>query len=180
MGNKGSLPLEAVDGFSTEEVSRLEKRFKKLDLDQNGTISAGEFLALPELKENPLVKRVVAIFDQDDNGEINFKEFVQGLAMFAAKTTDRAAKLKFLFSIYDLDGDGYISNSELFTVLKMMVGKNLKSAQLQQIVDKTILALDKDSDGVISYQEFEDIINKGSGCEEDDITTAISIEVPQI
>ena len=38
MGNKGSLPLEAVDGFSTEEVSRLEKRFKKLDLDQNGTI----------------------------------------------------------------------------------------------------------------------------------------------
>jgi len=181
MGNKNSLPLEAVDGFSGEEVARLEKRFRKLDLDHSGTISAGEFLSLPELKENPLVKRVVAIFDQDNNGEINFMEFVQGLAMFSVKSTEREKKLKFLFSIYDLDGDGYISNSELFTVLKMMVGRNLKPHQLQQIVDKTILALDKDEDGMIDFNEFSDIINNGPVYgDEDDITTALSIEVPRI
>ena len=45
--------------------------------------------------------------------------------------------------IYDMDGDGYISNGELFQVLKMMVGSNLKDTQLQQIVDKTILFADK-------------------------------------
>ena len=38
-----------------------------------------------------------------------------------------------------MDNDGYISNGELFQVLKMMVGNNLKDTQLQQIVDKTIL-----------------------------------------
>lgn len=38
-----------------------------------------------------------------------------------------------------MDRDGYISNGELFQVLKMMVGSNLKDTQLQQIVDKTIL-----------------------------------------
>ena len=42
-----------------------------------------------------------------------------------------------------MDGDGYISNGELFQVLKMMVGSNLKDTQLQQIVDKTILFADK-------------------------------------
>ena len=47
------------------------------------------------------------------------------------------------FRIYDMDGDGYISNGELFQVLKMMVGSNLKDTQLQQIVDKTILFADK-------------------------------------
>lgn len=58
------------------------------------------------------------------------------------------------FKIYDIDRDGYISNGELFQVLKMMVGNNLKDAQLQQIVDKTIIYSDKDGDGKISYEEF--------------------------
>ena len=40
------------------------------------------------------------------------------------------------FKIYDMDKDGFISNGELFQVLKMMVGSNLKDSQLQQIVDK--------------------------------------------
>ena len=48
------------------------------------------------------------------------------------------------FKVYDMDRDDYISNGELFLVLKMMVGNNLKDGQLQQIVDKTILEADKD------------------------------------
>ena len=53
-----------------------------------------------------------------------------------------------------MDKDGYISNGELFQVLKMMVGSNLKDAQLQQIVDKTIIHADSDGDGKISFEEF--------------------------
>ncbi len=71
MGQASSLPV--VESFSQEEVSRLEKRFQKLDLDHSGTISVGEFLSIPELKENPLVKRVVDIFDEDLSGEVDFK-----------------------------------------------------------------------------------------------------------
>jgi len=58
------------------------------------------------------------------------------------------------FKVYDIDGDGFISNGELFTVLKMMVGNNLSDVQLQQIVDKTILEADEDGDGKISFEEF--------------------------
>lgn len=58
------------------------------------------------------------------------------------------------FKVYDMDRDGYISNGELFLVLKMMVGNNLKDNQLQQIVDKTIMEADKDMDGKISFDEF--------------------------
>ncbi len=58
------------------------------------------------------------------------------------------------FKVYDMDRDGYISNGELFLVLKMMVGSNLKDTQLQQIVDKTIINADKDGDGKISYEGF--------------------------
>lgn len=62
--------------------------------------------------------------------------------------------MRFAFRIYDMDNDGFISNGELFQVLKMMVGNNLKDTQLQQIVDKTILFADKDEDGKISFEEF--------------------------
>lgn len=61
------------------------------------------------------------------------------------------------FRIYDIDQDGFISNGELFQVLKTMVGNNLTEKQLQEIVDKTILYADKDGDGKISYQEFSDV-----------------------
>ena len=57
-----------------------------------------------------------------------------------------------------LDKDGYITNAELFHVLKMMVGNNLSDDQLQQVVDKTIIYSDKDGDQRISFKEFCDAI----------------------
>ena len=110
-------------------------------------------MSLPELQQNPLVHRVISIFDTDQNGEVDFKEFIQGVSQFSVKG-DKQSKLKFAFRIYDIDNDGYISNGELFQVLKMMVGSNLNDTQLQQIVDKTILLADKDNDGRVSFDEF--------------------------
>lgn len=153
MGNEASLPMELCSTFDIEEIKRLGKRFKKLDLDKSGSLSVDEFMSLPELQQNPLVQRVIDIFDTDGNGEVDFKEFIEGISQFSVKG-NKDAKLQFAFKIYDIDRDGYISNGELFQVLKMMVGNNLKDGQLQQIVDKTIIYSDKDGDGKISYDEF--------------------------
>ncbi|KAK1905926.1 Calcineurin subunit B type 1, partial [Dissostichus eleginoides] len=131
-----------------DEIKRLGKRFKKLDLDNSGSLSVEEFMSLPELQQNPLVQRVIDIFDTDGNGE-----FIEGVSQFSVKG-DKEQKLRFAFRIYDMDKDGYISNGELFQVLKMMVGSNLKDTQLQQIVDKTIINADRDGDGKISFEEF--------------------------
>ncbi|CAG0891634.1 unnamed protein product [Cyprideis torosa] len=152
-GNESSLPMEMCSNFDAEEIRRLGKRFRKLDLDNSGALSVEEFMSLPELQQNPLVQRVIAIFDADGNGEVDFKEFIQGVSQFSVKG-DKESKLRFAFRIYDVDNDGFISNGELFQVLKMMVGNNLKETQLQQIVDKTILFHDKDADGKISFEEF--------------------------
>jgi len=172
MGNAHGLP--DVEGFSREEVVRLEKRFHKLDLDRSGAISVKEFLSVPELRDNPLVQRVVDVLDSDLSGEVDFKEFVLGLAQFAIRDQDREKKLEFIFSIYDMDRDGLISNAELFKVLKMMVGKNLSDSQLQQIVDKTIVYLDKDQDGKISFDEFQQLVDKKGALA--DVTSMMKVE----
>lgn len=56
-----------------DEIRRLGKRFRKLDLDNSGALSIDEFMSLPELQQNPLVQRVIDIFDADGNGEVDFK-----------------------------------------------------------------------------------------------------------
>ncbi|KAH8555355.1 calcineurin subunit B [Umbelopsis sp. PMI_123] len=151
--------------FSAEEIQRLYKRFMKLDKDNNGSIDREEFLSIPQIANNPLASRMIAIFDEDGGGDVDFKEFIKGLSAFSAKGNQREKLestplsanptiMSVAFKVYDMDRDGYISNGELFLVLKMMVGNNLKDNQLQQIVDKTIMEADKDLDGKISFDEF--------------------------
>jgi serine/threonine-protein phosphatase 2B regulatory subunit len=82
---------------------------------------------------------------------------VSGLSAFSSKG-NKEQKLRFAFKVYDIDRDGYISNGELYIVLKMMVGSNLKDQQLQQIVDKTIMEADLDRDGKISFEEFAKMV----------------------
>lgn len=129
----------------------------KLDKDHSGTIDKDEFLAIPGIASNPLAHRVIDIFDEDGGGDVDFKEFLYGLSAFSEKG-QKDEKLRFAFKVYDIDRDGFISNGELFLVLKMMVGSNLKDQQLQQIVDKTIVGADKDGDGKISFEEFKAMV----------------------
>mmetsp|Transcript_57991 Transcript_57991/g.66187 ORF Transcript_57991/g.66187 Transcript_57991/m.66187 type:complete len:164 (-) Transcript_57991:331-822(-) len=158
MGNQSSA-------FTQKELKHLQKRFKKLDKDRSGLLEPEEFFDLPELAQNPLVKRVISVFDVNKDGKISFIEFVSGLSALSSQGSEEE-KMKFAFAIYDLDGDGFISNGELFSVLKMMVGNNLNDIQLQQLVDRTVIKADEDFDGKLSYDEFckmvkdLDVVNK--------------------
>lgn len=111
------------------------------------------------------------VLDEDGSGEIDFKEFVEGITTLGV-LGDREAKLKFAFKIYDMDKDGFISNGELFQVLKTMVGNNLKNEQLQQLVDRTINSVDKNQDGKISFEEFCKFLEKS------DIDKKLTLQVP--
>ncbi|KAM6169475.1 calcineurin subunit B type 2 [Rhynchocyon petersi] len=159
MGNEESYPEEMCPHFDQEEIRRLGKSFRKMDLDKSGTLSVDEFLLMPELRNNPLLGRIIDLFDTDGNGEVDFREFITGASQFSVRGAEEQ-KLRFAFSIYDMDKDGYISNGELFQVLKMMVGDNLKDSQLQQLVDKTIIILDTDGDGKISFEEFCAVVRR--------------------
>jgi len=150
--------MEKNTNFNAAELERLKKRFLKLDADGNGSIDRNEFLSIPQIANNPLASRMITIFDEDGGGTVDFQEFVSGLSAFSSRG-GREEKLGFAFKVYDMDRDGYISNGELFLVLKMMVGNNLKDAQLQQIVDKTIMEADKDGDGKLSFEEFSAMVS---------------------
>lgn len=185
-GHRAELELCVIyavtlTSVSSAEIQRLKKRFMKLDRDGSGSIDRDEFLQIPAIANNPLAHRLISIFDEECvwrgmscspaavAGRSTSRSLCAGsvlsAAMAAAKRsfTVRVSTLRRLravaFKVYDMDRDGFISNGELFLVLKMMVGGNLKDQQLQQIVDKTILEADKNGDGKLDFSEFMHMVN---------------------
>ncbi len=129
MFTKQTLNQSAV---SEEEIKRLYQKFKELDVDGSGTLEPNEFFDVPgkltfwngiknwiELSQNPLVQRVIDVFDKNKDGKISFTEFVSGLSSLHSDGP-LEDKIKFVFSIYDMDGDGFISNGELFKVSDLL------------------------------------------------------------
>jgi serine/threonine-protein phosphatase 2B regulatory subunit len=152
----GTAPMgneKAQINFDKNELKILYKNFISMDANKNGLIEPDEFFDVPELKDNPIVQRIINVFDKNGDGKISFYEFVWGLS---ALTSDAKLeeKQKIAFQIYDINNDGYLSNGDLFKSLKMLVGDNLTDIQIQQLSDRTLIAADKDLDGKISYEEF--------------------------
>ncbi|KAG8456938.1 hypothetical protein KFE25_012624 [Diacronema lutheri] len=182
MGNAhaANLTTEEMDEmllcshFTEAEVKKLFRAFRRLDEDGSGQISRAEFMQVPSIASNPLVQRVMAVLDKDNDNEISFAEFVQALSVFSSE--NEGDKLHMAFKIYDIDGDGFITNGELFTVLKMMVGDNLGDAQLQQVVDKTMIFADKDKDGKVSFDEFCEVVASSDV----ELDQTLSLVIPSI
>lgn len=149
--------------LNTNDIDKLYHHFLRLDADNNGVIDRQEFLSHPAIAENPLATRIMAMFDTDRGGTIDFAEFVHGLARFSGKAGGKEARMRFAFDVYDEDGDGFISNGELFRTLRAMSGTQMKEEHLQQVVDRTIRDLDKDGDGRIGFDEWVDGVGRRNG-----------------
>jgi len=93
---------------------------------------------VPELENNPLGERLCKVFTGkggEASNQVDFKEFVKALALFhTPHPTSEEDKLSFLFKMYDTDGDGLLSQEEIRSVLKQLVGNSLNDTQLVQIV----------------------------------------------
>jgi serine/threonine-protein phosphatase 2B regulatory subunit len=83
MTPEGLEQLRQETGLDEIALKRLIKSFKSIDADHSGTLSVEEFMAIPELKNNPLVERVARCFDTDGNGNVDFREFAKVLGTFA-------------------------------------------------------------------------------------------------
>ena len=149
--------VHLVAAFNERDIKRLYHRFRALDADGNGQLEPSEILGVQEIQDNPLTARVTSIFDKDGNGTVSFIEFLIGLARLSAGV-DSEQKIRFAFEVYDVNRDGYISNGDLFQVMKMMVGDNLTDEQLQQLVDREMRDADLNQDGLLSFEEFMEAV----------------------
>lgn len=117
-----------------------------------------EFSSIPELEKNPLSQRICQVLCKHAE-VIDFPYFAKVLSTFNNKG-DPNLRAEFMFKVYDINNDGYISKEEMLVIFKLLVGKNLSTEQLQEIVGKTIKDLDLDHDGKLNYTEFKKVVFK--------------------
>merc|ERR1712070_205180 len=158
LGDEDVQRLQAATPFDAAEIRRMYKRFGRLDRGGTGTITTEEFLQIPELSGNPLAEHILNTLDADRNRTVNFEEFVKVLSAFNEQ--DPGKKLQYIFSVYDQDNDGYLSHSEILSVLKMVMGRDQTEEDLSNIVSKTINSVDADGDGKVSFMEFQQLLDR--------------------
>ena len=104
--------------------------------------------------EEPDVKRILRSTDTNKNGEIDFTEFLT--AAYNKRKLLSEENLKKVFAIFDVNSDGYISQTE---IMKGLGGSeiNLPESVTQspeEFWTEMVNAIDTKKDGQISYDEF--------------------------
>ena len=100
------------------------------------------------------------MFDRDNNGEIDFIEFmIANTFETAGKPED---KMKQIFNLFDVNGDKKISMNEMQQLIQDMLSYFMANKIMENLPDdasvqfsKTIFSqMDKDNDGEITQTEF--------------------------
>ncbi|XP_066957368.1 NADPH oxidase 5 isoform X2 [Macrobrachium rosenbergii] len=150
-------------GFTRENLEWLEQLFRQA-LGHKQELSFDDFKKIVHSRNSFFAERVFQIFDRDNSGTVSLSEFLDAMHQFAGKSPND--KIKFLFRVYDLDGDGLIQQSELQKVMKACMEENGMKFSDEQIEDLT-LALFEDADtqkqGAITYESLKAQLEKHNG-----------------
>ena len=143
-----------------KDVINACKLFNQMDISGDGKITKAELLKglQSKIKSDTLEQDVEQIYkniDMDNNGYIEYEEFVR-----AAVSKERFLNenvLKFAFRYFDKDGSGEITFDEIEAVFKESVAdKNNVHESLKKIISE----VDTNGDGIISFSEFSSIMKK--------------------
>jgi calmodulin len=94
--------------------------------------------------------RMIQSVDDNGNNEIDFQEFLILMSSKKSISDDPDRELKDAFAVFDTDGSGLISRSELKGLLN-----NLGQLVSDEELDAMMGEVDKDGNGEIDFEEFK-------------------------
>ena len=143
-----------------KEVVTANKLFHQIDTDGDGKINKNDLLKGLRTKTDSKalekdIDRIYRNIDMDNNGYIEYEEFVR--AAVSKKNFINDNILKFAFKYFDKDNSGEITRGELESVFKQGITDKSK---MQKALDNIINEVDQNGDGIIQFNEFVDIMKK--------------------
>lgn len=133
--------------------------FERVDKNKDGKISWDEFAkAIRAFSPRMTSKEIDEMFrelDLDGNGQIDAKEFASCLEVEGnGEKNNEEVVMRKAFDLFDFNGDGKISASEIHVVLKRLGEKYTMGKCIAMVK-----AVDIDGDGFVSFEEFKTMMN---------------------
>ncbi|KAI3720996.1 hypothetical protein L2E82_31997 [Cichorium intybus] len=148
-----------TDFLSNEEVEDIKEMFKKIDTDDDGTVTIEELKTGLQKLNSQLaeseIQLLIEAVDTNGKGTLDYGEFV-AISLHLRKMANDEHLHK-AFSYFDKDGNGFIEPNELQHILKEDRDDN--SADIANDIFQEV---DTDKDGKISYEEFVAMMKTGT------------------
>ena len=111
-----------VEGeFSAEEIQTWYKTYKESRHSNNRDLTKDEFTEVYNGLFNgdatDFAEHVFRTFDLNNDGHVDFNEFLLGLCM--SGSSDVETKITWAFKVYDIDGDGSITWKEMKSIIQV-------------------------------------------------------------
>ena len=152
--------LKANTGYDESTIKQSHKRFLKEF--PNGSLTPDIFIDLYKRfiwrgNAEQYCEHVFRTFDTDQNGCIDFEEFL--LAMYVTSAGSAEEKLTWAFRMYDVDGNGTIEPDEMGKVVEAIYGMLCQDAtepttSAKKKAMKIFHRMDGNHDGHLTEKEF--------------------------
>lgn len=141
-----------------EDIKELKNVFLAFDLNGDGRLTRDELIqgmqqVMTKGEAIDDVERIMGIMDVDKNGYIEYEEFLR--ASLNKEKLLSKENIKIAFDLFDQDGSGFISTSEL----KSILGKGNNSDLSDDVWTAIVKEIDQNSDGQISFDEFLEVMH---------------------
>eukprot|EP00299_Pterocystis_sp_00344_P013448 c6592_g1_i1.p1 GENE.c6592_g1_i1~~c6592_g1_i1.p1 ORF type:complete len:176 (-),score=41.90 c6592_g1_i1:39-566(-) len=137
-------------------IDEYRDTFAVFDLNGDGSLAPEEvqrtMQKLGFQKTLSQINQIIMKVDEDRNGVIDFLEFVSLMQM----QRDDTNELRRAFEVFDKNGDGKISASEVKEVF-IDIGHPMTNEE----IDFLFKTIDENGDGFISFDEFENMMKFG-------------------
>ncbi|XP_060662333.1 class E basic helix-loop-helix protein 22 isoform X1 [Drosophila nasuta] len=158
--------LSRATRFTEDEIKRIYRGFKAecptgVVKEDTFKVIYSQFFPQGGSCANPTLYAhyVFNTLDQDHSGIVSFEDFVQGLSILSRGSVEE--KLRWTFSLYDINGDGFITREEMtdiVTAIYELMGRLPdecpEEEKIKGKVEQIFQKMDINRDGVVTLEEF--------------------------
>ncbi|XP_046336651.1 calmodulin-like [Haliotis rufescens] len=145
-----------ADVLTENQIAEMREAFGLFDKNGDGMITTAELGAvIRSLGQNPTegeLQDMITEVDENESGTIEFPEFMTMMSKRMKEETPKE-ELYEAFQVFDKDGNGYISTTELRHVMT-----NLGEKLTEEEAEEMMKTADSSGDGRINYAEFTKVM----------------------
>ena len=115
------MEFSKISSFNYQEINQLYNFYHAYSMTKvdDGVIDYEEFLIASHLKDSQIAKNIFKLFDTNEDGGINFREFIIGFANFWNDTKEKTILNS--FKLLDSSSEKKLKKDHFSKLLKEMV-----------------------------------------------------------